>query len=242
MHLVRTDIIKQLQREILAIQSRKSVRISNDKIIFGKIESAFPECRFPTGAVHEFISYSLEATAATNGFISAISSKLMKQGGTCLWVSTKRTVFPPTLKLFGIDPASVIFIDISRAKEALWATEEALRCDMLAAVVSEIPDLTFNQSRRLQLAVEESHVTGFVHRQNPRIENITACVSRWKINPIRTTHEYMPGISFPRWNVDLVKVRNGKSGTWQIEWVENEFNYIMPERLALPALQTRKAG
>ena len=36
----------------------------------------------------------------------------------------------------------------------------------------------------------------------------------------------MPGVGFPRWNVELLKVRNGKPGSWQIEWAESRFQDI----------------
>lgn len=39
--------------------------------------------------------------------------------------------------------------------------EEALKCGGLAAVVGEVQDISFTASRRLQLAVEQSGVTGF---------------------------------------------------------------------------------
>ena len=41
----------------------------------------------------------------------------------------------------------------------MWAIEEALKCDGLAAVIGEMKELSFTNSRRLQLAVEKSHVT-----------------------------------------------------------------------------------
>jgi hypothetical protein len=36
----------------------------------------------------------------------------------------------------------------------------------------------------------------------------------------------MPGVGFPGWNVELLKVRNGKPGSWQIEWAESRFQNI----------------
>jgi protein ImuA len=36
----------------------------------------------------------------------------------------------------------------------------------------------------------------------------------------------MPGVGFPRWNVQLLKVRNGKPGAWQLEWEGGQFHHI----------------
>ena len=129
---------------------------------------------------------------------------LMKNKGVTTWISNARTLFPPALKNFGIDPDRIIFVDLEKERDVTWAMEEALKCGALTAVVGEIRDLNFTVSRRLQLAVEESRVTGFILRPNPRNLNTTACVSRWKITPMPSeTEDDLPGIGFPRWKVDL---------------------------------------
>jgi protein ImuA len=84
--------------------------------------------------------------------------------------------------------------------------------------------LSFNTSRRLQLAVETSCVTGFVLRHHARQINTTACVSRWRITSLPSDlRDGLPGIGFPNWNVELLKVRNGHPGTWNIGWGAGKF-------------------
>lgn len=241
---LNSDLIQYLQKEVLSLQGlNKSVGGQHVNTGLGIIESAFPAQIFPTGAVHEFISLSAESAAATNGFISGLISSFMQHRGMCLWVSTRHTVFPPALKVFGIEPDRVIFAEVPKPKDALWVIEEALKCDSLAAVVGEVKDLSFTESRRLQLAVEASKVTGFIHRHQPRIENTVTCVTRWKIEPVASiTEDGMPGLGFPRWNVQLLKVRNGKPGTWQVEWFANSFQHTVRRTQQLPAIQKLKAG
>jgi protein ImuA len=226
---VRADIVQQLQKEILSLQGLPAA--SNSQRIhtgLGPIERSFPNQSFPLGAVHEFLSYAPESAAATSGFIAALMSRFMRHQGACLWISTGRSIFPPALKIFGIEPERIIFVDLFRKKDALWAIEEALKCDALAAVVGEVSEVSFTESRRLQLAVENSRVTGFIHRYRPKSENQIACISRWKITPISsTTEDELPGVGFPRWNVHLQKVRNGKPGAWQVEWADG-FRIIPP--------------
>jgi protein ImuA len=179
------------------------------------------------GAIHEFISVGPESAAATAGFISGLLSPLMKRGGASIWIGSSRTIFPPALKLFGIEPSHIIFIDLQKERDVLWAIEEALKCNGLSAVVGEIPELGFTVSRRFQLAVEQSRVTGFIHRSNPRNLNTNASVARWKIKPLPTvSYDELPGIGYPRWNVELLKIRNGKPGAWQMEWSDQRFRHI----------------
>ena len=120
--------------------------------------------------------------------------------------------------------------------------EEALKCEGIAAVVGEIPELSFTFSRRLQLAVEQSRSTGFIIRNNSRKLDTTACIARWKVSSLPSmSYNNMPGVGFPRWNVELLKVRNGKPGTWQIEYAGGKFRYLTT---IVPLLhdQQRKTG
>jgi len=213
------DIIRKLQQDILPLQGFKPVTGNSIDINFPLLEHAFPNATFPTGAVHEFISSTQEGRAATSGFAAALMGKLMESGGACLWIGSAQTVFTPALQTFGAEPHKIIFVNINREKDKLWVMEEALKCERLAAVAGEIRDISFTDSRRLQLAVEKSKVTGFLFRHQPRNLNTIACIARWKITALASeTEADMPGIGFPAWQVELLKVRNGKPGVWQIEW------------------------
>ncbi len=241
--ITRELVVSQLRKEILVMQGFR--RASDEDAIdtgLGPIEAAFPNKTFPIGAIHEFTSKAFSHVAATNGFITGIAGSLMKKGGACLWVSTRRTVFPASLHFFGIDPERIIFIDEKQTKQALWAIEEGLKCASLAAVIGELSDLTFTQSRRLQLAVEQSHVTGFIHRIGAKTENNLACVSRWQIRPIASELDGLPGVGHPRWNVRLAKVRNGLPGNWQLEWSDKGFRPIITAPAIDYVIMQRKAG
>jgi protein ImuA len=55
----------------------------------------------------------------------------------------------------------------------------------------------------------------------------TACVTRWQITSLRSQlPDGMPGVGFPRWKVDLLKVRNGKPGSWDIEFIAGRFRQV----------------
>ena len=120
--------------------------------------------------------------------------------------------------------------------------EEALKCDGLAAVVGETKELSFTASRRLQLAVEVSRVTGFVIRRYARNMNTTACVTRWKITSLPAMpEEGLPGVGFPHWNVELLKLRNGKPGNWQMKFVNGEIQ-LVHEVPQFTGFMNRKTG
>ena len=225
-----TDIITSLRQQIL---SHQGYRPGAGKLLINaglsSILESFPNQQIPLSAIHEFICTQPESMSATNGFIAAMLSSLMQQGGACIWISAAHKTFPASLPLFGIQPHRVIFVHVPKEKDVLWITEEALKCNGLAAVVGEITDINFTQSRRLQLAVEKSRVNGFIFRRNPRNLVTTACAARWKITPLPgTIEDDLPGVGVTRWNIELLKVRNGKPGIWQLEWYDGRFRPVYP--------------
>jgi protein ImuA len=238
MPATKADIIHQLQKEILALQGFKG-NAHNRAVdaVLGPIKKAFHNNSFPAGAVHEFIYKGPEATAATSGFVSGLVAALMKNNGVTIWMGSNRHIFPPALTAWGIAAEKVIFIELKKEKQLLWAMEEALKCNGLAAVVAEIPELSFTASRRLQLAVEKSQVTGFILRHQPKMANITSCVTRWQVYALPSVvYNSLPGVGFPRWQVDLLKVRNGKPGSWQVDCIGGRFVYadkvaVIPQQL-----------
>ncbi|MEJ7768419.1 MAG: Error-prone repair protein ImuA [Chitinophagaceae bacterium] len=240
----KTDIIHQLQKEILSIQGFRPGPPCNELDLgLGVINHSFPNDTFPLGAVHEFLCAGAEDAAATGGFIAGLLADLMRSGGASVWISSVRNIFPPALKFFGIEPHRIIFVDMQQEKDVLWAIEEALKCEGLAAVIGELQEISFTGSRRLQIAVEQSRVTGFLIRNHPRKLQSIACVSRWKIRPLPSKLDNgMPGIGFPRWTVDLLKARNGKPGTWQVEWAAGQFRHITSRPMSMPQEQNKKTG
>lgn len=225
----KADIIHQLQKSLLPLQGYKPAGDNTVRVPLGPVNRAFPGHTFPVGAVHEFISNSPESTAATCGFITGIASFLAAEKALCLWISARRQVFPPALLPFGLLPHQVVFIEAPAEKERIWVMEEALKCKGLAGVIAEVSELDFTASRRLQLAVEQSQVTGFIIRQQPRQLNTLASIARWHIHPAASSsYNQLPGIGFPRFTVQLDKIRNGKPGQWQLEWRHNRFAEVMP--------------
>lgn len=240
----KKDIISQLQKNILQWQGISVPQAGNTKFAgLEQIETAFPNSVFPTGAIHELLAD--EHAAACSGFLNGLLQVLMKQGGICLWISTSRSLFPSALKNFGVSPDRIVFIELKRERDVLWATEEALKCNSLAAVIAEINEISFTESRRLQLVVEKSRVTGFILRKNTKKLSTTACVARWRITALPSELEDgLPGLGFPRWNVELLKVRNGNPGSWIVEWHAGNFVPVLGKK-DVPQIeeeQTRKAG
>jgi protein ImuA len=230
------DIIHKLRQDLLKIEGYKAPETGAPDVPIGPLAEAFPNHRFPTAKLHEFIVPTPQQAASSGGFVSALAGALMDKGGHCVWISRKRKIFPPGLVTFGIHPHQVVFCDILNEKHLLWAAEEALACKGIAAVVAEVPDLSYTASLRLQLSIEESHVTGFLLR--PHARQPIASAARWRITPVRSQSP-LPGqtrVGYPCWRVELEKVRNGRPGAWNIEWRAGSLQPIVTEKPGLPLL------
>jgi len=234
----KQTIIDQLKKDLLVLQGFKPPVKEAVDTGLGPVLQAFPQERFPLGAVHEFIATSQEDTSATIGFITGLLSAVAPKGTAMLWISATGNIFPPALKRFGVQAQHIIFVHLRKHKDMLWVMEEALKCDALAAVVGEINDLNFTESRRLQLAVEQSRVTGFIIRKAQRQLQVTACIARWRITPIHSLPvDNLPGPGYPHWKVELLKIRNGQPGNWEIAWTAGRFQHTQKAEEFITELQ-----
>lgn len=229
----KRELISSLQKNILQWEGYKPPSLG-EREIFGlnTIEANFPNGIFPIRAIHELVCDNTEQATASSGFISGLLSVLMQNGGACLWISLSGNMYPVALKSFEVEPDRMIFIQLKKDKDVLWAMEEALKCAGLIAVVGELSEVDFKQSRRLQLAVEQSGVTGFILRNRSNKMGSTACAARWHIKSLASEPiDGLPGLGFPRWRVELLRVRNGKPGNWVVEWSDSGFTPILQEQL-----------
>jgi protein ImuA len=238
-----SDIIATLQKEILSLGGIKSpVDTSRQNQHLDLLQSHFPYGTFPLGAVHEFVTDKPEDLAVSCGFISGLITTFLPTDGIIVWISRRQNIYPPALQTFNITAHKVIFIHPTSEKDTWWCIEEALGCKSISAVVMEMKEVNFTNSRRFQLAVEKSKVTAFILNIKPAPTQNTACVSRWKISSLPSVLEDgMPGVGHPRWKVELQKARNGKSGAWEMEWLNGRFHLVEKQDIIL-SKDHRKAG
>src|SRR5690606_33656932 len=102
-------LIKKLKQNILLWQGMKPRETGGkEEMGLGRLEKAFPHGVFPRKAIHEFISILPEHSAASNGFIGGLLSRLMADGGSCIWISASRKLYPVSLRQFNVEPDRLI--------------------------------------------------------------------------------------------------------------------------------------
>jgi protein ImuA len=239
------DTIRQLRRELLLLEGYNAPETGAPDIPIGPLAEAFPNRRFPTGKLHEFIARTPQQSVASGGFICTLAGNLMANAGEAIWITKNRRIFPPGLASFGISAHRIIFCEVRNEKHLLWATEEALRCKGLISVMAEIAEIDYSASLRLQLAIDESRVTGLLLRQTTKPTQPIASTARWLVSPARSRSP-IPGltrIGYPAWNIQLERVRNGHPGSWLLEWRAGRLQPVHPAKTALPRVEPhRKTG
>ena len=148
--------------------------------------------------------------------------------GPVLWCLRRPDLYGPGLMAHGFDPARLVLVSAPRDEEILWAIEEGLRTQGLAAVIGEIGRLPMVASRRLQLAAERSGVTALLLRRwrngeeaMAERERPSAALTRWRVAALPSRDIDEPRlrqlIGRPRWRVELLRCRGGVPAQWEVE-------------------------
>lgn len=230
-------IVAALRREILLTGTQCNSKGEN--LLPGSLSflaDHLPDAAFPLKAVHEFLSTETENLAATYGFISGLVSSFCQPNAVLCWIGQEPAIFPNALQVFGLKPEHILFIQVAGEKELHWAVEEALKCKSLGAVVATVPALDFTRSRRWQLLTEKNRVPAFVVNTCRYKPLTNACVSRWQIRSAPSySPQGLPGVGHTAWDIDLLKIRNGRPGQWRMCWQQNSFmqsNDVSLEKLS----------
>ncbi|MFT5065565.1 MAG: protein ImuA [Yoonia sp.] len=116
-------------------------------------------------------------------------------------------------------PLDLIYVDVSRPVDLLWAMEEGLRCPDLGGVIGEIwgdpPALDFTATKRLALRAEAHRVPAWLIRRAGSA-NLSAARLRWRIKGLPSLNDpydaQAPGQA--QWEVELFRARWQTPGTW----------------------------
>ncbi len=217
----KTEILKQLRNDIMHIEGVKyhtDVKALHNP--FPILQQHLPNGILPQATVHEFLIQSQEQLAASISFSAALINTYIPQHKTLVVVQQQSNciVFPTGLCFYKIKPEHIIFIKTKNDKEHYWAIEEVMRCQGVTAVLAQMKTIDFTFSRRFQLATEQSGVTGFLLNSNNGKSSNNACTSRWNIKAKPSEHHELPGIGNHAWHVQLLKIKNGKPGAWNLQW------------------------
>lgn len=130
---------------------------------FDALDAQLPGGGWPVGAMTELLqttpdSYSWQL------MLPALAKAVQNGPGTVALVGAPHEPFGPSLSARGLPIESLLWIRGETAPARLWASEQALRCADVAAVVAWLPQGRVSELRRLQLAAAQHESLLFVFR------------------------------------------------------------------------------
>jgi protein ImuA len=135
--------------------------------------------------------------------------------------------YGPGLLSFGFDPQALLLVRPASIAELLWATEEALACRAVAAVVADVTGahkaLDFTASRRLSMRAASMGSSVLLLRYGAGRE-ASAAQLRWRLTPVlsalRRFDALAPGA--PRWLAQLEKgILRQQQTQWLLGWTHD---------------------
>lgn len=237
-----------------------NMEFKNAKLIFGLSEiDTCLDGGLAINALHEVRANYAKDIGAATGFVFSLLHQLFSQSHASsghisnkhvVWVvdpASKQecgTLYPRGLAQYGIDPEHITFIRARDLHTAMWAVDEAVKCQGLAAVIFQVKgnpkrfDMT--ASRRLMLRAQASNVFTCVLRQSGE-EEASAAATRWCVEHASSSPD-----SFKRKNnelgteeieienvrhvLSLERNRNGQTNAWLADWntIKRRFIHATP--------------
>ncbi len=157
------QVVLALQKEITRLE-RSQVASGETLVSSGceALDQRLPHGGFHYGTLVEWLGVEPGCGAETLAFYAA--REACRAGGTLVVLDRRREFYPPAAVRLGIEPDALIVVHTQSAIDYLWALDQSLRCQGVAAVLAWPEQLDGRAFRRLQLAVEQGGGLGLLIR------------------------------------------------------------------------------
>jgi protein ImuA len=127
------------------------------------LDACLPGGGWPTGQLVELLQSRPEAHV-WQLLLPGLAQALLGTSGPIVLVGAPQLPFMPALQAMGIASSRLLRVQSERPMALAWATEQALRCVDVAAVLAWLPQAEPAQLRRLQVSAQQQRHLLFVMR------------------------------------------------------------------------------
>lgn len=174
----------------------------------------------PLGVAEPVLKDALSARPFDAAATAFVLASLPRGKAPVLWVQDRASrlengrVYGPALR--GL---RLLRVEVSHARDVLWAMEEGAACAGLAAVVGEVhgapPVLDFTATKRLAMRAERTGLPVWLIRSGAA-EGLSAARERWRVGSLPSLgHAHNPAApGTALWEAELFRARGRSPGTW----------------------------
>jgi protein ImuA len=242
MNSTRSEVLQALAQRIREIEgngpSRRQPPVS---LGIGPVDALLPNGRLPAGSLVELLSAADGAGAWTLSLLMA--KHVCGEWKVLVLVDGQCCFYPPGAAQLGIDLERSLVVRPRTRRDCLLATNQALRCRGVGAVVGWHDQLRTLDARRLQAAAEAGGGVGFVLRPLGALRAPSFANLRLRLSPLVPR----PSSLAPRLvRVDVVRCRGGRDGQSVLLEIGNEpgdvraLSEVAPS--TAPARKARRSG
>ena len=202
------------------------------------------------GELHELAPFAPFHSGASLGFAVALAT-LVPAGGPVVWVQQDfagletGTLYGMGCDLFGLASARLLVVRTATPRDTLWAMEEALKTNGIAAVIGELAgegqaaDLT--ATRRLSLAAQQGGRLCLLLRQIA-LSQPSAAATRWVVAAVPGAADGLGGLGRTALRLSLTKNRRGPCGSWVLQWDHHAKRFLPALSVAVAAPSRHGSG
>ena len=129
---------------------------------FAPLDAELPGGGWPRQGLTEILAD--EAGIGELGIILPALAALTGAGKRAVWVAPPNLPYAPALAAAGVDLTAVVVVARSSRRDALWASEQALRSGSCHALAAWLRKPRYAELQRLAAAAEASHAVAFLYR------------------------------------------------------------------------------
>lgn len=185
------------------------------------------------GLPHEVAPEAPGDEAASLGFaLALVARRLAEVAGEALLVLAPGHPLPygHGLAGLGLDPRRLLILEAGSEADVFRAIEAALQSRALRAVAGLVSKgLPLIAGRRLQIVGGDALLLVL---RPPGADRPNGAATRWRIAAAPADRDRFGCAAGPRWRARLDRCRNGRTGTWIVEWDPAAHRFGLAEGLA----------
>ena len=184
-HNSNTSAVQELASKIRQLERTRHrfVRSEQDVVSTGipSLDSLLPHHGMLRGTITEWISLEVGCGAMT---LAVLAAREAQKTGPVVIIDPLHCFHVPASDGLGLNVGSVTVIRPKKRLDAFWATEEALRCSSVGAVLSSLRDVSTREYRRLQLAAGTGNNIGLLVRSGARSKQASWADMQLQVTPV----------------------------------------------------------